>query len=269
MAVSRSSWATRALRAAARAFQFSWTGAIRADGHLLRPGSADRLLALSIWKLGFWGRSQAEVLERDLVPGSVVVDVGANIGLYTLRFARRAGPQGRVVAFEPDAENFTLLEANIAANGYANIAAVRKAVSDRTGVSTLYRCVENRGDHMLFNPGGWSGATTEVVALDDYFAPGERVDFIKIDIQGAEVLAFRGMKRVLLDNPQAAILCEFCPELLVLAGHDPRALLALWSEHGFSALWAEAGTPLPLSDPDKVLRIGKAQGYLNAYLRRP
>lgn len=103
-------------------------------------------------------------------PNDVVVDVGANIGYYTLLLAKQVGHAGRVFAFEPDPVNFDLLQRNVERNGYRNIVLERLAVSDVTGSVTLFTNEENRGDHRI-HPTTSDLPAVEVpsVRLDDYF----------------------------------------------------------------------------------------------------
>src|SRR5262249_36182110 len=152
---------------------------------------------------GVYEPFETGLLQNQLRPGDVVVDVGANIGYYTLLFARCVGPRGRVFAFEPDQTNFDLLRRNVERNGYTNVTLVRKAVAAQSGKLRLYLCEDNKGDHRTYDShDGRPSLEIDAVSLDDYFA-GERgsIALIKMDIQGAEEGALRGMRRLLADNP--------------------------------------------------------------------
>ncbi len=160
-----------------------------------------------------------EVIEKEIKPGEVIVDLGANIGYYTLIFARLVGEKGRVYAFEPDPENFALLKKNVEINGYKNVVLVQKAVSNLTGKTRLYLSDENVGDHQIFDSKfGRKSIEIETVSLDDYFKD-EAVDFVKIDIQGAEQAALEGATKFLQNN-KPKIVTEFCPKLLNLSHGD-------------------------------------------------
>ena len=144
---------------------------------------------------------EIRALHRHLRPGQVAVDVGANVGLLTLLFARQVGPNGRVIAFEPAPLAFGLLSANIAINSYRNVQAVPAAVMDYSGWVELHLCCSGDSDNRVAGV-AMAGPLRETilvpcVALDHHFVTGSRVDFIKIDVQGAEQLALKGMRRVL------------------------------------------------------------------------
>jgi FkbM family methyltransferase len=137
---------------------------------------------------------------RQLVrSGWICVDLGAHYGYFTLLLAQLVGNAGRVVAFEPSAENAAILQHNIALNGLENLVTVEGyAVSDGSSTEvTLTLPTTFTSEWTLRRQ---QGAKTQVVpatALDDYFAPGQQVDLIKMDIEGAEAQALSGMRRVL------------------------------------------------------------------------
>ena len=106
------------------------------------------------------------------------------------------GPQGHVFAFEPDPLNFALLKLNVRQNGYSDVTLVPKAVAARSERRQLFRNLANRGDHRIYaSSDGRESVDIETVALDEFFAGDPRpIDFIKMDIQGAEGEALAGMQ---------------------------------------------------------------------------
>ncbi|MSO81252.1 MAG: FkbM family methyltransferase [Alphaproteobacteria bacterium] len=112
--------------------------------------------------------------------------------------ARRVEPHGHVFAFESTPKNFCLLAQNIESNGYAAIVTARRtAIADRSGPGRLALDVHNSGMHRLAPDGTVEVETTRP---DDLLA-GQRVDFVKIDIEGAEVAVLRGMRKIISANP--------------------------------------------------------------------
>lgn len=184
---------------------------------------------------GIYGPFETEVLAREIKAGDVVVDIGANIGYHTLLFARGVGKAGKVYAFEPVPENFSILEKNVALNGYGNVERVPKAVSDVTGVQTLYLCESSSGMHQIFDAhAGRNTIEVETVRLDDYFSDyNGRIDFIKMDIEGAEGKAVQGMLHVLSTHKTSKLSTEFYPKALQDAGTDPELYLKQLQGMGF------------------------------------
>lgn len=170
--------------------------------------------------------AERKFLRRTLSLGDVAVDVGANIGVYTQLLSRWVGPTGFVHSFEPSPENFGRLQS--AARKLENVRLSRSAVGESSRRTTLYVSDKLNVDHRAYLPEGDSRHTVpiEMMALDDYFEPGQRVDLIKMDIQGYELHALRGASRVLADNPGANLLLEFWPYGLKQAGANWNDLIA-------------------------------------------
>jgi FkbM family methyltransferase len=170
-----------------------------------------------------------------VLPGSVIVDIGANIGYYTLIFAKCVGQQGTVVAFEPDDNNFRLLTDNVRINGYSNVTPIKAAIADHNGETSLWHNDANRMDHRTYDPGaGWLCEPCFAVRLDDYGPLRSlKVDLIKMDIQGSEPKALAGMTSILTNNPAITLITEFWPYGLRRSGHAPDAFLANLEKLGF------------------------------------
>lgn len=125
-----------------------------------------------------------QLLRQILVPGAVAVDVGANIGIYSQFLARCVGPAGAVYSFEPAPENFERLRA--AACAFSNMYLLQAAVGERSGKSELYLSGTLNVDHRTYSTDNSARRVVQIdiVALDDYFKPGQPVDLIKMDVQG-------------------------------------------------------------------------------------
>lgn len=177
-------------------------------------------------------RAERQLLKRILFAGAVVVDAGANIGTYSEFFSRRVGPTGAVHSFEPSPDNFKRLRA--ATRKLQNVRLSQAAVGEHSGNSELYLSDKLNVDHRAYMANGDSRRTVpiEIVALDDHFKPGERVDLIKMDIQGYELHALRGANRVLEDNPDIKLLIEFWPYGLKQAGANWVDLIAALEQKG-------------------------------------
>lgn len=130
-------------------------------------------------------------------PGDVVFDLGANQGVYTCAFASAVGGRGRVVALEPIPHQAARVRANVALNGFENCTVVEKAISDRAGAASLHMGFGDTAASLIDD--GQSSIevkTTTVDLLVDELGL-QRVDFIKLDVEGAEMMALRGAERTL------------------------------------------------------------------------
>jgi FkbM family methyltransferase len=160
-------------------------------------------------------------MRRVVRPGSQVLDIGANIGFYTLLLADLVESEGHVHAFEPDAINFTHLSA--AAKHRKNITLVPKAVSDRSQKLMIYTSPNLNVDHRTYKVQHYNEAIpVDGVSIDDYVGDRFRVDFIKMDIQGYELHALRGMMRTIAANPDMVIFSEFWPHAFKECGTSAR-----------------------------------------------
>lgn len=200
------------------------------DGHIMFLDDKDSL-DLSIYNV--YEPLETEFLKKEVKSGDVVLDIGANIGYYTLIFARAVGQGGMVYAFEPNPTNFSLLKKNIEINGYTNVVLIQKAVSNTTGKLKLYLSETNKGDHRIYDSGEERvSLEVECVAIDDYFANcRKRIDLIKMDVQGSEGLVIKSMPALL--QKDIKIISEYWPEGLKKTGIDPIAYLQMLQDYGF------------------------------------
>jgi FkbM family methyltransferase len=186
------------------------------------------------------------MFKKVVEPGNVVIDLGANIGYFTLLAAKLVGEAGQVYAFEPEPRNFAYLKKNIEINAYANVIAEEKAVSDRNGKTKLFICSYDSGHHTINQLDGIEAYSrgrqferdyieVDVVALDDFLeGRAERVDVIKIDVEGAEELAISGMENILKNNKNIKIFLEFFPILIEKMGSSPQGFIeSLLGDFGF------------------------------------
>ncbi len=185
----------------------------------------------ALWK-ALSDRRERTLLRRLIRPGMTVVDVGANIGIYTRFFSGLAAVSGRVHAFEPAPPNYKRLQEN--ADHLANVSLNHAAVGDHSGTIRLFVSDELNVDHRTFDSGdGRTGIDVPMVSLDDYFNAGQRVDLIKIDVQGYELSVLRGAKRVLKENREIKVLMEFWPYGLAKAAVAPSKVMELIDSLGF------------------------------------
>lgn len=215
-------------------------------GQSMRARTFDRSLYLWMHKRGFMGNSERAVLSQLVRPAMTVVDVGANLGLYSLLFAQLVGPAGRVVSFEPDPDIFPLLRDNCAANGAAQVEAHNLALGSKADRLMLHRVPLNSGDNHLGSDGGtlFNRLVEVEVASLDVLMPGLRPHFIKVDVQGWELNVLRGMEQTVRAADTASIFIEFWPEGLRRAGASPAELYSFVRHLGLTFYSCDRGAAL-------------------------
>lgn len=191
--------------------------------------------------------STTALFKKAVKPGHIVVDLGANIGYFTLLAAKLIGEDGKVFSFEPEPKNFGYLKKNIELNHYKNVFAYQKAVSNNVGKTKLFICAYDSGHHTINHfegieayRQGRRGETKEIeidmVTLDNFLADKTgRVDIIKIDVEGAEALAIEGMEETIKKNKNIIIFLEYFPLLIKKMGSSPQQLIeSLLSDFQFN-----------------------------------
>lgn len=215
-------------------------------------------------------KREAQLFRSRVKEGMTVIDIGANLGFYTVIAANRVGRHGTVLAFEPAPENYALLQETVRLNGFRNTTCWSCAISNTTGQTDLFLSRENMGDHTIHDPGGARETVkVEVVSLDAVLEVQaiSLVDIIKMDIQGAEGLALEGMKSTLAANPAVELFVEWYPFGLRRVGTDPLTFLGTLEAHGFS-LWRVGDVLEPVRDFQKLVDNTTGKKYSTLYARR-
>jgi FkbM family methyltransferase len=244
-------------------------------GKTLYVDLKDQFVSSELFTKGIWEPEETAFVNGVLRPGMVVVDVGANIGYYTVLASGIVGSTGRIYAFEPDPSNFKLLRKNVEINQCSNVTIERKAVTNSRQNLLLYRSSENLGDHRIWKDsssvvkaGKNSVVPIEGTALDEYFGAGStRVDFLKMDVQGAEYNAFLGMRSVLTGNPAIIVLSEFWPGGLESAGASGKLFLQEARSLGFNIFRLSGQVPVEVSDAELLENLS-GTAYASLILSR-
>jgi len=165
------------------------------------------------------------VFKNFVTPGTIVVDLGAALGYYTLLAIRGTGPTGHVYAFEPHPESFRLLRLNTARANSTNVTLINAAVTDKEGTIPLYLSTSNPLAHSL-----GSGRTSNnyinvrTISLDRYMK-NTKVDVVKMNIEGSELLALKGMRNIIEQNPNLKMIVELDPKALRGMATSPQEYL--------------------------------------------
>jgi FkbM family methyltransferase len=177
-------------------------------------------------------------LFRDAVkPGTVVLDIGAHLGLYALTAVRGVGQDGYIYAFEPDPRTFPYLVRNVAVNDASDrIATLKNAVSDHSGEEYFHIDDSTPAASRLLDQGRLgSGMSVDCVTVDSILPPNTRVSVIKIDVEGAELEALRGMTRTLAQaSPSLALFLELHPGALQARHESPESVLEELEANGLT-----------------------------------
>jgi FkbM family methyltransferase len=211
------------------------------DGFVLVPRQDTQLL-LMLLDAGPQGLEPGtrRVLLKLLAPGMTFVDVGAHVGLLTLAGARAVGPSGKVLAIEPVPLSFELLSRTLAINGLLHRVEVKRQAAGARRERCAFFVGSVLGHSSLIRGDALSAASTveievEVSPLDDLVERRERVDVVKIDVEGAELAVLEGMTRVIADNPELAIIAEFGPSHLKASHTVPEKWFSAFHDRGFGA----------------------------------
>jgi FkbM family methyltransferase len=166
---------------------------------------------------GYWESWLTQCLARIVQPGFVCIDIGANLGYYSLLMSELGGNGGRTIAIEPNPNMCRLLRMSEFLHGW-NFDIVEKAIADKEGEATLTIPDKSFGGATLNgNPGAPFGGTTKVnvpvTTVDAIVADLQlpKVDVIKIDVEGLEPRVFDGMKKTIADNPGLQLIIEYSP----------------------------------------------------------
>lgn len=244
---------------------------VSVNGQTFFAHTFDRIIALLLLKNGMLEKREMDLVKKTVKKGWTVLDIGANIGYYSLLLSKLVGKSGKVIAFEPDKNNVNILRKNIKFNNIKNVKVVPAAVSDYTGAGSLFISDSHSGDHRIYRSLDEKRKTKKIktIDLDSYFKSKEKINFIKIDVQGAEELVFKGMKRLLERNKTTIILLEFWPEGLMKIGSSPRDFLKMIMDFGFTLrhINKRSGKIIKISI-DECIEICKGSYDTNLFLIR-
>jgi FkbM family methyltransferase len=157
----------------------------------------DVYIGRSLLNAGAYSEEEILLWKQIIRPGWTVVEAGANIGAHTVWFSKAVGPGGMVHAFEPQRQMYQMLVGNLALNEITNVRGMHAALASSSGTARVppidYRRTENFGGFGLVHAGG----EVAVYAVDDYSLLLDRVDFMKIDVEGMEADVIRGARETI------------------------------------------------------------------------
>jgi FkbM family methyltransferase len=179
--------------------------------------------------LGQFEHDVIDFLSYYLKPGMIVFDVGANIGVYSLLSAKYVGEHGTVHSFEPTPDIFSRLCANVKLNGFICIHPNQLAVAEKSGTSTFYLYKHNGMNSLARQD--WVGEPlgqieVKTISIDEYVCIKglNKVDLLKIDVEGAELAVLKGARSLLCSVNPPIVVCEFCDKTTRNFGYQVSSL---------------------------------------------
>ncbi len=222
---------------------------------------------------GWWEISVSRFFLNLLTEGMTVVELGANVGYYTLLAASRIGTKGKVFAFEPNPDLFEILHVNMEINGFLErTELVNKAAMHRSEPVTLHRMQRHLASASVGRPSEdllirWRDRVepiiVQAISLDEFFKNRNvEINVMKIDAEGSEPYIFAGMSGTLESNPDMSIICEFNRDAITWANANPADFLENLARSGFSLMYIDYDSRPVEASIEELLDFGFCELYL-------
>lgn len=198
----------------------------------------DEILSRSIVYDKIWEPETTKLIKNIIHKGDIGIDLGANIGYFTILMANLVGMSGKIFSFEPDPQNFDILQKNIKQNQLKNVIPKQSAIGDIDGKIKLYLSNTNAGWHKVFPTQfvdyevSKKNIDVDICSLDKLFA-NKKIDLIKMDVEGYEWNTIQGGKQILEENYDIKLIFEFFPMALRANNVKPDMVLRYLLDIGF------------------------------------
>jgi len=213
----------------------------------------------TIWLFGDYAPEQPvkRLIESNLAPGDVFLDVGANIGFFSLIASRIVGPSGEVHSFEPLPDAAALLRRTVDGNALTNVVVIEAAVGAQAGDATMAVMKDSAYSHVVewatgvdAGHGSWHAVAVRTISLDQYVAQALAGPprLVKMDIEGAEMEALKGAHSLLSDHEGPDVICEVDESRLARFNHTPTDVFDRFLSLGYQALDPETLKPIGVGD---------------------
>jgi FkbM family methyltransferase len=230
---------------------------ISVNGYKMKLNMAHRMASLVYWR-GAHEWAPMFLMQKEVKKGMTFYDVGANIGEFALFAANLVGAEGKVCAFEPMNDTFKTLQENVAINNYQKrVLPYNIALSDHQGEADLFAATEytalgsmEDGFHTMYAQDDRSVFVhkTRLETMDDMQKELPAPDFLKVDVEGAELLVLKGALKT-LEKSHPKILLEFNKDTFEAAGYTQQEVLDLLKRFGYKFYTIEnRGKLLPLDE---------------------
>jgi len=224
------------------------------DGHIVNFYHNDRTYLEPFTNDRLYEPNETILLKKLLKKDMNVINIGANIGYFTLLAARQIGSHGKVFAFEPFPKAVDLLRKNIDANGYSNVEVIPMAVSNKVGTSRLALKSDTAHNFISETTLEYETIDVPITTIDEY-TKSQKIDFIIMDAEGYEPLILDGMSQTLAKNPQIQIITEFNPYTLEVAGNSGEKFVKKIEQLGFTISIINSELTSNAAIKEKLLKI--------------
>lgn len=205
-----------------------WCREVMIGGISHHACSLDRLIYLWMHKLKISGTGELKLLGSLISPGNIVLDVGANIGLYSAHLSSLVGSAGNVHSFEPIPQLYACLKKTVEQNKLDNISTYQMALGDIDGSVIMEGQAFNSGDYRVAASDRGQDGISVPVRRGDHLLPAiKTVHVIKIDVQGYEIPALKGLSGIIESSRDIRIVFEYWPEGMSRAGYEAEKLVDL------------------------------------------
>ncbi len=233
---------------------------VKINGHTMHIDKNDTIISHELLTHKVWDPYCTKIFSEIIKKDWTVLDIGAHIGYYSLLASSLVGDRGRVYSFEPDPHNFSLLQKNIYENNISNVELINKAVGEKKRKVTFHVNTRNTGDNRIFDNGQLrKEIKVQQIAIDEFLLKIP-VDFIKIDIQGSEMNAMLGMKKLLSMNKNIIILTELWPEGLKMSNSSISEYLTFLEKRHFYLYL--------VSEENKTISLTSKKALIDDYVAR-
>jgi len=205
-----------------------------------------------------WEAADVTALKKFVRVGTTVIDVGANIGFFTQRFAEWVRPGGIVIAIEPEAQNFAGLNAMLSRRGLVNVEPIQAVAAEAPGTLKLFVNRRHPADHRISDTGTEVRAITLDGIMEQHGWPN--LSLIKIDVQGAEERVLRGAVK-LLERSKPVVSLEVDEAALSAMGSSAHAVLHMMERQGYHVCRVDQGKLTPALPINHVLSLCRSGTY--------
>ncbi|MDH3618106.1 MAG: FkbM family methyltransferase [Nitrosopumilus sp.] len=231
----------------------------------------DQIISRYIAIKKIWEPDETNFFNKSIDKGMTIIDIGANIGYFTLLFSKLVGDSGKVITFEPNPHSFKILKKNVQSNKIKNITLFSNAIGKSNHSTKLFLSKINSGDNRISekiietSDLQRESVDVDVVTLDDTLR-NMSIDFLKIDAQGSEMNIIQGAKNIIKNNDQIKLIIEFWP--IGLIAHDCKPIDFLYELKSLGLIIYDLDDLTTEINIDKLSSKYDGKSYTNLFCKK-